>query len=223
MSINECNRLHQQIIKKINNLPPEPLNSNTLIGNLSNNFTYISNNFTYNLSNISANFSSSINYNGSLKSNSQSLNEQQIKQANQNGKLLTSNSLALINGNNKLSTNSINGNKSSPNSINGSKSPTLSNSISNSKLTINDDTNSINSTNGLNKSPKQNNTFNSVFYTSNSSLNPNNSIVQLNNTKLDEELIDLILKLNEKCEFLNQYGIRHDYTGKQVIKFYFNL
>lgn len=206
MSVNECNKLHQQITKKINSWPAE--NNNTLISNLSNNFSYISNNFSYNLSNISANFSNSIGSNGSIKSNSTSLNDQ--TRPNQLGKLSSSNSLATING----SSNGTSNGKLQPSATTLS----ASNLISNGKLAVssNEQETFINA----NKSPKSNGTFNSVFYTapppSSLSQSTNSSLVQLSNTKLDEELIDLIGKLNHKCEFLNKYGIRHDYTGKQV-------
>lgn len=196
MSIIECNKLHQQIIKKINSWPPETVNSN-LISNISNNFSYISNNLSYNLSNISANFSSS----NSIKSNSTSnSNNDQIKQTNltpQNGKLSTSNSLSTINS--KLS-----------NSLSILTNGKSSNGDSN-KLSPTQETNGI-----FNKNPKSNTPFSSPVHSQQVTSLSNSSIVQVNNAKLDEDLIDVICKLNQKCEFLNKYGERHDYTGKKV-------
>lgn len=205
MSLHEqCNTLHQRLIKKINSWPPDTVSaSNTLMSNLSNNFSYISNNFTYNFNNLSANFSG--NFSGSsIKSNS-TLNSDPPAKANgnANGKLPSPSALPPIATNGKLS-------NSSPNSActsNGRPS-----------LTSNELKPSAPETDGNlsnNKSPKSNTPISSPTHSQASSLS-SNSIVQVNNTKLDEDLIDVICKLNQKCEFLNRYGQRHDYTGKQV-------
>ena len=188
MSIIECNnKLHQQIINKINSWPPESVNYN-LISNISNNISYISNNFTYNLSNISYPY----------KSNA---SNDQTKTLNQNGKFSTNT--------NKLSSNA---------SSTSSSSATLNGKLINGDSNILKQTNNNQETNGIlnsnnNKSPKSTTPITSPTHSRNLS---NSSIIPVINTKLDEDLIDLVFKLNQKCEFLNKYGQRHDYTGKQV-------
>lgn len=190
MSLHEqCNTLHQRLIKKINSWPPDTL-SNTLISNLSNNFSYISNNFTYNFNNLSANFSGS-----SIKSNSVSNSDPPTK-ANANGKLPSPSSF-IPTTNGKLSS---------------STPPSTSNGKPNNELKPNDQESDGHLSNG--KTPKSVTPISSPTHSQTSSLS--SSIVQVNNTKLDEDLIDVICKLNQKCEFLNRYGQRHDYTGKQV-------
>lgn len=203
MSLHEqCNTLHQRLIKKINSWPPDTV-STTLMGNLSNNFSYISNNFTYNFNNLSANFSGSSIKSNSTSSSTPTNSDPPTKANQQNGKL------------------------PSPSSFmpptNGKPSnflPSPAAGISNGKPTSNElkpavgpETDGHLSLNG--KSFKSTTPISSPTHSQASSLS-SNSIVQVNNTKLDEDLIDVICKLNQKCEFLNRFGQRHDYTGKQV-------
>lgn len=191
----QCNTLHQRLIKKINSWPPDTVStSNAIISNLSNNFSYISNNFTYNFNNLSANFSGS-----SIKSNSTSSSDPQTKtNGHANGKLPSPSAFTPTATNGKLSNASPNATSNGRASLTGNElkpaAPEIDGNLSN------------------NKSPKSNTPISSPTHSAAS----NNSIVQVNNTKLDEDLIDVICKLNQKCEFLNRYGQRHDYTGKQV-------
>ena len=194
MSLHEqCNTLHQRLIKKINSWPPDTVSTNTLISNLSNNFSYISNNFTYkgyNFNNLSANFSGN-----SIKSTSTSNSDPPTKaNSNQNGKLPSPSSFAPT--------------------TNGKSSSSPSSCTSDGKPTSNELKPNGGQETDLSdgKSLKSNTPVSSPTHSQASS----NSIVQVNNTKLDEDLIDVICKLNQKCEFLDRFGQRHDYTGKQV-------